>query len=52
MGEPSLRVFGGVVFQGEPKAGKSRRQGGAMGEYRPQQAELRYGGARSRPPEA
>ena len=31
MGEPSLAGFGGVVFQGEAKAGKSWRQGGAMG---------------------
>ena len=30
-GEPSLAGFGGVVFQGEAKAGKSWRQGGAMG---------------------
>jgi len=26
-GEPSLAVFGGVVFQGEAKAGQSWRQG-------------------------
>ena len=31
MGEPSLAGFGGVVFQGEAKAGKSWRRGGAMG---------------------
>ena len=31
MGEPSLGGFGGVVFQGEAKAGKSWRRGGAMG---------------------
>ena len=31
LGEPSLAGFGGVVFQGEAKAGKSRRQGGAKG---------------------
>jgi hypothetical protein len=31
MGEPSLAGFGGVVFQGEAKAGKSWRQGWAMG---------------------
>jgi len=33
-GEPSLAGFGGVVFQGEAKAGKSWRQGGAMGRKR------------------
>jgi hypothetical protein len=27
-------VFGGVVFQGEAKAGKSWRQGGAKGQKR------------------
>jgi hypothetical protein len=32
-GEPSLVVFGGVVLQGEAKAGKSWRRGGAMGAY-------------------
>ena len=31
MEEPSFAVFGGVVFQGEAKAGKSWRQGPAMG---------------------
>jgi hypothetical protein len=34
MGEPSLDGFGGVVFQGEAKAGKSWRQGGTMGTYK------------------
>ena len=33
-GEPSLAGFGGVVFQGEAKPGKSWRQGGAMGRKR------------------
>jgi hypothetical protein len=33
-GEPSLAGFGGVVFQGEAKAGKSWRQGGATGRNR------------------
>ena len=33
-GAPSLAVFGGVVFQGEAKAGKSWRQVAAMGVYR------------------
>jgi len=33
-GEPSLVGFGGVVFQGEAKAGKSWRQGWAMGPKR------------------
>jgi hypothetical protein len=31
IGEPSLAGFGGVVFQGEAKAGKSWRQGWEMG---------------------
>ena len=39
-GEPSLAGFGGVVFQGEAKAGKSWRQGWAMGPKR------EYAGAR------
>jgi hypothetical protein len=30
-GEPGLAVFGGVVFQGEAKAGKSWRQGRPTG---------------------
>jgi hypothetical protein len=30
-GEPSLAEFGGVVFQGEAKTGKSWRRGGAVG---------------------
>jgi len=34
MGEPSLAGFGGVVCQGEAKAGKSGRRGGAMGHTR------------------
>jgi hypothetical protein len=34
LGEPSLAGFGGVVFQGEAKAGKSWRRGGAMGAYK------------------
>jgi len=34
MGEPSLAVFGGAVFEGEAKAGKSWRRGGGMGTYK------------------
>ena len=34
MGEPSLAGFGGVVFQGEAKAGKSWQQAGALRKYR------------------
>jgi len=34
MGEPSLGGFGGVVFEGEARAGKSWRRGGANGVMR------------------
>jgi hypothetical protein len=40
MGEPSLAGFGGVVFQGEAKAGKSWRRVGAIGAYKGTQGAL------------
>jgi hypothetical protein len=43
-GEPSLAGFGGVVFQREAKAGKSWRQGGAMGRKRLKGLTLHVGG--------